>query len=219
MKYTLDANAAKSAGLAARITENGKYIGKITRAEGKTSTQGSEGIELSFETDEGLKADYVSIWTHNRDGKELGGFKVVNALMTVLRLREIESVNGKVTESDGKVRDAIVFPQLLKPVGMVMQREEYTKRDGGTGYEMRLVIPFDVATGMTAKEILDRASTAEQVDKAVALLQTRKARTRTTGGGNGGVGADGQPGDPGPGIPDDDIPFADPYKGRRCYVV
>lgn len=207
MKYTLNPGAAKAAGVASRITENGKYIGKITRAEGKTSTHRSEGVELSFETDEGLKADYVSIWTHNRDGKELGGFKTLNALMTVLELREIESVNGKVTEADGKTRDAILFPTLHRRVGMVMQREEYEKRGGGTGYEMRLVLPFNADSGKTAKEILERLPTAEQADKAAALLQTRKAKPRTNGGSGGTGDYGGQPGDPGPGLPDDDIPF------------
>lgn len=209
MKYTLNPGAAKAAGVASRITENGKYVGKITRAEAKISRSESEGIELSFETDEGLKADYVSIWTHNKDGKELSGFKVLNALMTVLQLREIESTNGKVTEADGKTRDAILFPALHQRVGMLMQREEYEKqKGGGVGYEMRLVLPFNAESGKTAKEILDRLPAAEQADKAAALLQTRKAKPRTNGGGSGGTGDyGGQPGDPGPGIPDDDIPF------------
>jgi hypothetical protein len=104
-----------------------------------------------------------------------------------------------------------------KPIGLLLQREEYEKRDGGVGYKFNIALPFEPSSGMSAGEILTRATSATSVDKALAALRdkTMKPRTQPSSGytrtpGSGGSGV---------GDMDDDIPFADPFKGRRSYVV
>ena len=70
MNYTLDTNAAKSADtIFNKIEHKGAYRGILTRAEPIVSKKGSKGVDLSFKTDGGATADYLTIWTHNGDGK------------------------------------------------------------------------------------------------------------------------------------------------------
>jgi hypothetical protein len=87
--YTLDADLARQVGTRLRITRSGKYSGRFTRAELVASRQKSEGVEFTFESDDGRIADFLTCWTHNVDGRELYGLKVLNAILTCMRIREV----------------------------------------------------------------------------------------------------------------------------------
>ena len=173
--YSLNAQAAAAAGAAQYISATGKYIGKFTRAEIVTSQQGTEGVELDFVTNDGLKANFLQLWTYNAEGKDLPSLKVLNAIMAVLRLRGIEPAQITVTDPrDGAKRATQGFPMLTdKPIGMLLQREEYTKRDGSVGYKFNVVAPFDAQTEMTAGEVLKKATQPEQLAKMVAVLKDK----------------------------------------------
>lgn len=206
--YTLNMEAAKAAGTSQRITETGRYVGRFTRAQSVVSRQkSSEGIEFTFEADDGRAADYLTVWTHDVDGKELAGFKMLNALMTCMKLREIKATKSKV-ERDGKSEEAFVYPALLQKIGLLLQRETYEKTTGGEGFKFNIVLPFAHDTGLTALEILERKTTPEQADKIAATLADRAPRRKPGAGGSGrGNGDPGPSYDGGAGIPDDDVPF------------
>lgn len=197
--YTLDADLAKQVGTRLRITRSGKYVGRFTRAELVVSRQKSEGVEFSFESDDGRTADYLSCWTHNVDGRELYGLKVLNAVLTCLGVREIVAKPATLQDRHGGTRDARIFPQLLdRPIGLVLQREEYLKQDGSVGWKFNVVAPFEAARGLTAGEILAKADAPEQLERMIAGLRDKTLPQRPTAGivASGGL-AD----------LDDDIPF------------
>lgn len=200
--YTLNADLAKQVGATLRITRSGRYVGRFTRAELVTSRQRSEGVEFTFETDDGQTADYLTCWTHNVDGRELYGLKVLNAILTCMRLREISAQPGKVAERGGGQRDARLFTQLMdRPVGLVLQREEYLKQDGNVGWKFNIVAPFEPGSDLTAGEILGQANEASQLERMVAglrdkTLPQRPAQALAASAFSGGL-AD----------LDDDIPF------------
>lgn len=204
--YTLDPAAAKSAGVGQRITESGKYVGRFTRAEAVKSQKDSEGVEFTFEAADGRTCDFLTCWTYNVDGKELYGAKVLNAVMTVCKLKTIAPQQGRVPDAQGGTREAWVFPALLAPVGLVLQREEYTKNTGAAAFKFNIVLPFEATSGLSAAEILERKTTPEQIDKIVAALKDKPMQQKR-GGGSGYVPSDPgrAAGDPGP--LDDDIPF------------
>lgn len=184
--YTLNTELAKQVGASLRITQSGKYAGRFTRAELIVSRQQTEGIEFTFVSDDGQTADFLTCWTHNVDGKELYGLKVLNAILTCMRLREIAPKAGKVQERNGEMRDARIFPQLLdKPIGLVLQREEYLKQDGNVGYKFSIVVPFEPSSGMTAGEILGRATEAAQIDRIAASLRDKTLPRQANAGGAG----------------------------------
>jgi hypothetical protein len=210
-EYRLNPEAAKAAGAGTRITETGKYIGQIAVAASVVSSlKGSEGIEISFEAEDGRTADYMTIWTHSREGTELPGFRMLNALMTCMKVRELKASKGTVPDGrDGATKEAFVYPALCQRVGLLLQRENYVTSKGAEGWKFDIVLPFDPVTGQSAAEILNRETDAVQVDRIASTLKDKAPRKPAHGGGYGGAKGDPGPShDGGGGMPDDsDIPF------------
>lgn len=208
--YALNADHAKQGDSnSGRITETGQYVGKFTRAEAVTSKKGTEGVEFAFESDDGQSADYLTLWTYNTDGKELFGLKFLNAIMTCMKVKAMTPKKATVEKWDASVSQRVpvettVFPELMdKPIGLLLQREQYLKNDGGIGEKMGIVGMFEAATLFTASEILDKAKTPEKLAKKALQLKdklidsTQKARVPAPAPAGGGSIAD----------MDDDIPF------------
>lgn len=174
--YTLDTDAAKQADTGTgRITETGKYVGQFTKAKKVMSIKGTQGIEFTFETTNGQTADYLSMWTVNADGDHIYGYKQLMALMTCLKVRSIDTKAAEVEEYDKDSnsmvkRKAEVFPALMnKPIGILLQMEEYQKKDGSIGEKAAFAGFFDPQTEQVAVEILDK-SEARVLEKLVSQL-------------------------------------------------
>lgn len=205
--YTLDTKAASAAdNIVSRIDQSGKYIGTLTRVEIVASKQGTEGVEFSFKSDDGATADFLTLWTYKASGEALPSLKTLNAMMTVARVKSLTPTAGQVEKWDsgsgqrGKF-PATIFPELTnKRIGLLLQREEYEKRDGSFGAKVNIVGCFDPDSELTASEILARKTEPETLAKMVAALRdkpmknTKQPVTETQH--DGGV-AD----------MDDDIPF------------
>lgn len=179
--YALNAETAKAAEqFSSYLDTTGKYFGVITRAEVITSSQGTEGVELAFRARDGRDANYIQLWTFNKSGESLQGLKVLNALMAVLKLRNINPVKGPVEKmDDGKkvVVQAELLPDLMnKPVGLVLQREEYIKDNRQTGYRMLLIAPFCAETERTASEVLSQAREPKALTKIIEWLADKPVR-------------------------------------------
>lgn len=178
--YTLDPKAAADAdNFMSRLDRTGKYTGTLIRAEAKCSDNKTDGIEFSFRADSGGVSDYLSIWTHNASGEALAGLKTLNAIMTVCRVKAITPTQGLVERWDRFARQrekvsATIFPELTgKRIGLLLQREEYDRNDGGTGVNMRIFAPFDPETELTASEILAKKTNPEVLPRMVAQLKDR----------------------------------------------
>jgi hypothetical protein len=208
--YTLNPDAARAAGAGSRITETGKYVGAIVSAVATVSGQkASEGIEISFEADDGRTADYLTIWTHRSDGTELPGFRMVNALMTCVKARELKPVKGSVADPrTGGTKEAFVYAALAQRVGLILQRENYVKQDGTEGFKFDIVLPFDPVTGQSAAEILNRETDAAQVDRIASTLKDKAPRNKPAGGSpHASFGHPANGGSKGLPDMDEDIPF------------
>lgn len=176
--YSLNADLAKAAGVSNRITETGRYVGHFTRAEAIVSRQRTEGVEFTFESDDGQTADFLSCWTYNERGESLYGLKVLNAVMTCMRVKQLAPRQMQFQGRDG-ARVADGFPDLMnKPIGLLLQREEYEKRDGSAGYKFSIALPFEASTGLTAGEILGKVTTPVGAAKALAGLRDRPMQRR-----------------------------------------
>lgn len=179
MDYSLDPNAAKKADVIfSKIDSKGKYIGALTRAEPVTSTKGTEGVDLSFKANSGESADYLTIWTHNKDGKQLQGFNTLMAIMTCLSVRELKAEEGEIEKYDQdkkarvKVRVPLFKALMNKPLGLLIHMEEYAKTQGGTAWKPVIAAPFN-NDEFTASEILNKAKQPETLAKMVQALRDR----------------------------------------------
>lgn len=221
--YKLDTQAARDADQFGNyLNESGKYIGKFTRAEKLVSQgKGTHGIGFTFE-DQSKRTTRFDLWTVKANGEHIQGYKYLNAIMTVLKLRELSERPATVDRYDYEAKQmtkvqADVFPDLMdKPIGIILRNTEYAKvRDGRetgeTGWRLELVAPFDANTEFTAGEILDKKTKPEKLTAILAMLQDRPMKARplatapspSTPSGGGGFND-----------MDDDIPFGPMAVGR-----
>jgi hypothetical protein len=178
--YTLDTKAASAAdNIVSRIDQTGKYVGTLTRVEIVTSKNETEGVEFSFKSDDGATADFLSLWTYNAKGEALPSLKTLNAMMTVCKAKTLTPTAGQVEKWDsgsgqrGKF-PATIFPELTnKRIGLLLQREEYEKRDGSIGAKVNIVGCFDPDTELTASEILARKTEPETLSRMVTALRDK----------------------------------------------
>ena len=174
--YTFDETEARKADTQGnQIKEIGKYVGTITQAEDITAKTGTKGIALSFTSNIGQKTK-LSIYTMKADGTKIGGFSMLNAMLRCIGVKTIAPKPGKVTSYDYEtkadvVKDGQVFPELCKPIGLLLETEDFAKQDGSTGTRMVLRGVFQANTELTASEILDRKTVPEALPKMVAALR------------------------------------------------
>lgn len=207
-EYNLDTDAAKQADTGGgRITETGKYVGTFPKAKKVISTKGTRGIEFSFASTGGQGADYLSIWTMNHAGEQIFGYKQLMAMMTCMKVRGIDATPATVEEydkaSNGMIPQQVeVYASLQnKPIGILLQMEEYAKKDGTIAEKPSFAGFFDPQTEQVATEILEK-SDARILEKLVGQLipvKKLKGARQATQGYQGGNGA--------PDNFDDSIPF------------
>jgi hypothetical protein len=206
--YSLNTDNARQVGVSTRISEKGAYVGTFTRAEEVAARSGATGIEFSFKTKDGQSADYLSLWATSGEGKPLYGRKVIDAIMTCMKVRQIASqpTNVKKRDKDGE-HDVSVpcFRELMgREIGLMLVKEGYAKDDGSVGSKMVIVAPFCAGTKRTAAEVLDQAHEARSFDLMLASLRDRPLKDKPAR-----RAAAAQPTNAGSGFDDmdDDIPF------------
>lgn len=176
--YTLDVQAARHADTAgATIKEIGKYVGEFIQAKDVVTKKGGRGIEFIFKSQGGQKAN-LAIYTTGANGDRYQGYDALMAIMTCLQLRGIKPAPGKITRYDFEakkevVEDGTVFPDLHKPIGVLLETEDYEKKDGSIGTRMVLKNVFQPSTELTASEILDKKTQPELLAKMVEGLRHR----------------------------------------------
>ncbi|MCG9081254.1 hypothetical protein [Laribacter hongkongensis] len=191
MDFTLDTNAARAADQRnGRITESGKYIGTLTRAEFVKSKNGTKGVEFTFSVDEHTSADYLTIWTEKADGTELSGRKSIMALMVCLKMREAKtgSIEVEKYDSDTQKRVKVTvggYPEMMhKQIGIVLQKELYTSNAGADKERVTPLAWFCAETERTAGEILDRKNEPVALPKLMQWLAdnpVKDSRTKHAG--------------------------------------
>jgi hypothetical protein len=205
--YSLNTKAARQADeRSGRIAEIGKYVGIFSRAEDVTSKKETRGIDFAFETPERQSANFT-LWTYNKEGAELYGFKQLQSLMTCLRVKDMAPKAAIVRKWDRTAEgmvdvEGMIFEALMnQPIGILFETEDYPKNDGTTGTKVVPAYFFDAKSELTASEILDKKVTPAQLAKLVMTLKHRPLRGKQPAPmASGAVPA-------GNGFEDDDAPF------------
>jgi len=177
--YNLDvASARKADSTGQSIKEIGKYIGEFTQAKAlKSKNTGAVGVEFAFKSQSGQKAN-LSIYTMSAKGDLYQGYDALMAIMTCMGLRSIKPIHGIATKYDFATKKEVqeeceIFPDLCKPIGVLLETEDYLKQTGETGTRMVLKNVFRASDEFTASEILDRKTSPELLPKFVAGLRHR----------------------------------------------
>lgn len=184
MSLTLNPNEARKAdNISSVIRESGKYIGTITRAEKLLSRNNTQGLGLSFKTDDGASANYLDIYTVKENGDTLRGYNVVQAILCCTRTKNASE--GVITferwdrDEGGMIEvNETGYPALMgKRVGLILQKELGTHSVTGADTErMNIVAVFEAGSELTASEILDQKTKPEKIHKFVQMIERQPVR-------------------------------------------
>lgn len=182
--YNLDSQKAKdgSGRVSNRIDQTGAYTGIITVAKEVTAQTGTTGIELTFKAQDGREARYLTLWTKNASGGSIFGESQLHALMTCLKVKTIAAVERVIEEWDFELKEdvkrpAMVFLELMsKPIGLVLQLEEYEGRNG-LAEKMTYFTAFEATTKKLAIEILEQKP-AEALEKILHGLKDKRLKQK-----------------------------------------
>lgn len=179
--YAYDPEAAgKADDVASRIDTNGAYIGtfKVVHTI-KSERTGTEGIHFEFNSPGGGSAMF-DVYTRKEDGTATFGMNQINAMMSILGLRGLTTTEGEFEGFvDGK-RETVrgeIFPDLMnKQIGLVLQKEMYTKQDSKEGFRMNLYGIFHPESRLTASELKDKKTQPEKLEKMLRSIKTKDSR-------------------------------------------
>lgn len=186
MKYSKE--AAKQAGEGARIESTGAYTGILTKVKWTVAQSNAAGYELDFKSTTGQVAERLTIYTIGRNGQALKiGENNIAALLCCLGVKEANPQTGQVQEYDFESKQKVLnnvylFPDAMnKPIGLVLQKDTYTKANGDDGVRMQLECAFHAETKRTAKEMIDQTD-AENIDKILEYLGDKDSRKTPSNG-------------------------------------
>lgn len=181
--YNLNPDQAREGdSFSSRITETGPVTGIFKVARAVRAQSGAEGIEFTFEADNGATANYLSLYTHNGAGEEIYGLKKLQALMTCVKARSLNPADQQVLlyDKDQKKevsQQATVYPDLMnKKVGVLFQKV-LSIYNGKDQEKVEMFAFFDAQTRMTASEILDKATEAKQLDQLIHNVHDKDTRS------------------------------------------
>ena len=176
-----DSNAATLDG-GTSITQTGAYTGTIRQASVGAGASGAQYLDFVFKSDDGRTCN-VRLYVTKNDGSEAFGRKILDALLVVIGASSADVVEGKVYTRDKSAPGGVRVDQGYrvpavegKPVGMLLQRENYTY-SGRESYRLNLLTPFDPKTRRVAKEILAGAAEAKLLDQRIASTHDRTSQS------------------------------------------
>lgn len=186
ISYDYDENAAGHAeDFANRIDKSDAFVGKFTNVwalVSKTKDDGSggtSGIHFEFEGDGGERGQ-ADIYTIKKDGTKLFGYNMVQAMMLIMGVKGLKTKKGEVEIfEDGKrvKAEGDTFPDLIgRKIGVIFQKELYTKSDGKEGSRYNLIATFHPETRMTASEIKEKKVKPEKYERIMRGLKTKDSR-------------------------------------------
>lgn len=200
IEYNYDEEQAQKADKAAdAISEAGPYVGVFKRASAITAQSGSAGIAFEFEVP-GTGATYFSLYVQDASGNPMSpGGPFLGAIQFLLGCRGLKSEVGDVEVYDEEAKARVtqkgeVFPSLCgKPIGILFQKELYSKNNGMDGERLSPILFFQPETKLTMTEIKGRVAKPVKLERLVKSLKVydkRKKGVDTPQPSVGGIGGD-----------------------------
>lgn len=164
------------------ITESCVVRGLITYAKwtksGDPSSQ-SESLEIGIESEDGKKANYISICWRKRDGSmNEYGDKQIHSLMGCTGLQGL---------NQHPVGTEVICPDLKdKQIAVALERVNYLKGDGSEGYKLEPKAFMRADSWQTVKEFATQnmADTCEYWKKTFAAMPDGKPAQPQNSAGN-----------------------------------
>jgi hypothetical protein len=194
MSLNLNANEARQADRTnTAIRTAGKYIGTITRAEKLLSKKNTEGVGISFKTDDGATANYLDLYTVNSNGETLPSMATVQAILCCTRTKTADEGSITFEKWDGEAKAMVKetkngYPALMgKRIGFLLQQELSDNPNDPSKHNDRVIIygVFEADSELTASEILDKQTKPEKLEKMLNTLMVKPINDRRTNKSSG----------------------------------
>lgn len=127
------------------ITESCVVRGLIEQAKWVEANTGAKGLELTFESEKGQKANYLTLYYQKKDGSQNEvGHQQIQSMMGVTGAQSLSQQPGK---------DGMIAPELTrKPVQLALERENYIKNNGDEGFRFQIKCFMSSRSGLTIAE-------------------------------------------------------------------
>lgn len=165
------------------INEGGPYVVTILNAQYDKAKTGTDGLEFSVQTDDGQKANYLRVYfakkpaVAGQQGEPIkGGVSILNAMLGILKAKGMTAV-----ERPDKTWHCPEFEG--KKIGLFLQKVNYTKNDGSTGYKFEISVPFNPSNKATLRELVE-GKQPTLIDRMTASYKDRTEANSNTAGGN-----------------------------------
>lgn len=186
ISYNYDeVNAAAADKAASQINENGAYVGRFKKAWAiQSQNTGTHGIEFEFDSPGNGSASFT-LYTQKEDGTVVFGKSFVDAMLFFFGVKRLNSIEGTVSQYSEADKGRIdvpgdVFPDLCeKSIGIVLQKEVYTKGNGGEGSRLSLVGVFQPETRLMYTEVKEKKTSPVKLDRLLKGLKTKDTRRKT----------------------------------------
>jgi len=181
--FEYDESLAKKADNAASyLTEPGAYVGQFKQVIVKVSDKkGAKGFELSFEVPGVGNAD-LSLWTHSAENKPYSDASFLNAMQYLLGVRTIKTTTAMIERYDSELKERIeketeTVPEFCnKPIGLVLQKELYSKTNGGTGERLLIAGVYQPETRLMVSELQEKKTQPVKLDRLLKALKPKDSR-------------------------------------------
>ncbi|RUR38505.1 hypothetical protein [Vreelandella populi] len=144
-QYNEEKAIAADAGGGDYITESCVVRGFIEQAKWVEASSGAKGLELTFESEHGKKANYLTLYYQKKDGSinEVGD-QQIQSLMGCTGAQSLSMTNNG---------SAMIAPELTrKPVQLALERENYVKGNGQNGFRFQIKCIMSAKSGLTIAE-------------------------------------------------------------------
>lgn len=178
----LDVNKARKAGnYVAQLEKSGAYVGAFTHVKFITPPWGGRAMEFNFKSTDGLTADYITVPLSNEKGEIVAsGDNLIHGMLLCAGLINYSCVPsiGKAWDGQSMVDGQIeICPELINvPIGVVLQKKLYTKKNGYPGVSWKMINCFNADNRKTPSEIDDDRD-AFEVDDILKTLSDYDARS------------------------------------------
>ncbi|WP_062359515.1 single stranded DNA-binding domain-containing protein [Vreelandella aquamarina] len=144
-QYNEEKAVAADSGGGEYITESCVVRGFIEQAKWMEANSGAKGLELTFESENGQKANYLTLYYQKRDGSQNEvGHQQIQSLMGCTGVQSLTQAQGK---------DGLIAPELTrKPVQVALERENYIKGNGEEGFRFQIKCFMSARSGLTIAE-------------------------------------------------------------------
>lgn len=144
-QYNEEKAVAADTGGGDYIVESCVARGFIEQAKWVTANSGAKGLEITFESEKGQKANYLTLYYQKKDGSinEVGD-QQIQSLMGCAGVQTLSQ------QSNGS---AMIAPELTrKPVQLALERENYRKDNGQDGFRFQIKCIMSARSGQTVAE-------------------------------------------------------------------